>query len=171
MVRLRCDRKRPCESCIRLGQASACTFQYPPQQSMRSGPTETTTQNVLQERIDQLESHVRSLLEKEKEQATTTDSTPESAASSEATAVGEDQKHLASEFGQIRLHKDGSSYVESDHWMSILNEISDLKDMVREQPDTAHNEGCGDAQISPGSDLFLLQTFPATKMVRVISTI
>jgi hypothetical protein len=139
---------------------------------MRSGPTETSTQNVLQERIDQLESHVRSLLEKEKEkeQGTTTASTPESAASSEATAVGEDQEHLACEFGQIRLHKDGSSYVESDHWMSILNEISDLKDMVREQPDTAHNEGCGDAQISPGSDLFLLQTFPATKLVRVIST-
>jgi hypothetical protein len=137
---------------------------------MRSGPTETTTQNVLQERIDQLESHVRSLLEKEKEQVTTTASTPESAASSEATAVGEEQEHLASEFGQIRLHKDGSSYVESDHWMSILNEINDLKDMVREQPDTAHNEGCGDAQVSPGSDLFLLQTFPATKMVSGICT-
>jgi hypothetical protein len=117
--------------------------------------------NVLQERIDRLEMHVRSLLERQQDQTSIT--TPESIASSEATAVSRDEDYLASDFGRISVQNDGSSYVESDHWKSVLDEISDLKDMVRDQPGDDNNEGYEQSRISPGIDLFLLQTFPTTK--------
>lgn len=83
--------------------------------------------------------------------------------SSEATAVSKDEDDLASDFGRIRVQNDEVSYVESDHWKSVLDEIGDLQEMVREQPDDDNNTGYEQSRILPGTDLFLLQTFPTTK--------
>ncbi|KAI4665118.1 uncharacterized protein J4E79_003418 [Alternaria viburni] len=67
---------------------------------------------------------------------------------------------LVCEAGRINLNDHQSSYVESDHWKAILDEISDLKDMVQEQvEEPQHTE-----PTLPGNDLFLLQTYPVTKM-------
>ncbi|KAL1592221.1 hypothetical protein SLS60_011298 [Paraconiothyrium brasiliense] len=57
-----------------------------------------------------------------------------------------------------------SSYVESDHWTAILEEINDLRDMADEEVAHAHSSVEDDTQRLPGADLFFLHTYPATKM-------
>lgn len=163
MFRLRCDRKQPCESCIRLGQASACSFAFPQlSRASAKGPIEPAIRDTLQERIDQLELLARSLVGKLQDKTAT--STPGSAVSSEATALIGNEDPLACHFGRMNLQAHESSYVESDHWTAILDEISDLKDMVKEQSDGFHDENREEPQTLPGVDLFLLQSYPITKM-------
>lgn len=160
MCRLRCDRKKPCTSCIRLGQAPACSFQNASPRPVRprgSGLDEQSTRNTLQERIDQLESHVRSLVYKQQDSIILT---TKSTSSSEANVVIDDSNALRHDFGRIDLQRDGPSYVESDHWTAILDEISDLKDMVEEHTCGPRDE----TQRLPGTDLFLFQTHPTSKM-------
>jgi hypothetical protein len=64
----------------------------------------------------------------------------------------------------MRLQKNMSSYVESDHWTAILEEISDLKDMANEDAAHGYEEPEEEMQRLPGADLFFLQTYPTTKM-------
>lgn len=123
---------------------------------------------MLKERIDQLESHIRSLL---KTQEQLTISTPASDISSDITAVDSPDDRITSGVGRICLEKESSSYVESDHWKSVLDEISDLKDLATEQPDDRDNDGSYEQpQSLPGTDLFLLPTFPTTKS-EIIATL
>jgi hypothetical protein len=158
MFRLRCDRNTPCASCVRLGRASACSVPSPQQASAPgSVPIDPSTRRILQDRINQLELLVRSLLEKQPDKHDT--SAAGSALPSETTAIVKEEDRVTSEFGRINLKEHESSYVESNHWMAILDEISDLKDMVEEETDNLQT----DAQ-NPRADLFLLQTYPTTKM-------
>jgi hypothetical protein len=90
-------------------------------------------------------------------------STPDSTVSSDSTAVDEDSPP-SSGFGHIRLQKNMSSYVESDHWTAILEEISDLRDMANEDAAHGYDEPEEETQRLPGADLFFLHTYPATKM-------
>lgn len=64
----------------------------------------------------------------------------------------------------MRLQKNMSSYVESDHWTAILEEINDLKDMANEEASHGYESPEEEAQRLPGADLFFLNTYPATKM-------
>jgi hypothetical protein len=149
MFRLRCDRNTPCGSCVRLGRASACSV--PSQQAIiqGNGPIDPGMRRILQDRIDQLESMVRSLLEKQ----------PDSLATSTTGGTSRKEGLITHEFGRINLKEHESSYVESDHWMAILDDISDLKDMVNEPAGSFHHD-----TLQPKADLFLLQTYPTTKM-------
>ncbi|KAF1964283.1 hypothetical protein BU23DRAFT_604894 [Bimuria novae-zelandiae CBS 107.79] len=70
---------------------------------------------------------------------------------------------LTHDFGHIRLQGNTSSYVESDHWRAILDEIDDLKDMARGEADSIHETTNDGVQTLPGADLFFLHTYPATK--------
>ncbi|KAJ4359961.1 uncharacterized protein N0V89_000520 [Didymosphaeria variabile] len=64
----------------------------------------------------------------------------------------------------MRLQKNMSSYVESDHWTAILEEIHDLKDMADEEATYVYDSVEEETQRLPGADLFFLHTYPATKM-------
>jgi hypothetical protein len=144
MFRLRCDRNTPCASCVRLGRASACSVPSPHQAAAPgSVPIDPSTRRILQDRINQLEVLVRSLLEKQPDKHDT--SATGSASPSETTAIVKEEDRITSDFGRINLKEHESSYVESNHWRAILDEISDLKDMVEEKTDN-------------------LQTYPTTKM-------
>jgi hypothetical protein len=120
-------------------------------------PIDPSIRRILQDRINQLETLVRSLLEKQPDRHAI--AATGSALPSEITAIVKEEDCILSDFGRINLKEHESSYVESNHWMAILDEISDLKDMVNEETDNIHN----DAQ-NPRADLFLLQTYPTTKM-------
>ncbi|CAG5146173.1 uncharacterized protein ALTATR162_LOCUS1834 [Alternaria atra] len=119
---------------------------------------DTTTRRVFQERIDQLESLVRSLLGKQEEKLVAP--LPGSVAFSMATNIAADADPLTYEVGRMNLENHEFSYVESDHWKAILDEIGDLKEMVQQQPEDSLK--CD--LVLPGNDLFLLQTYPDTKM-------
>jgi hypothetical protein len=71
---------------------------------------------------------------------------------------------LTSGFGRINLQGHESSYVEGDHWSAILDEISDIKDMVKNYADTSYETNQEEIRKLPGVDLFLLQTPPATQL-------
>jgi hypothetical protein len=81
-----------------------------------------------------------------------------------STVVPEDDEPLISNFGRMHLHRHESSYTECDHWTAVLDEISDLKQMVSVQQDDIDNENRNHTQPLPGTDLFLSQTYPADKM-------
>lgn len=116
---------------------------------------------MLQDRIDNLESLVRSLAAKPEESqspAVTNDergSTPTSAQSSHLP----DQ--LARDFGRISLQQDTSTYTESDHWTAVLEEIGDFKDLLQCHDDT---ENLDSVRAQPGLDLLLNRVTPATKL-------
>lgn len=83
---------------------------------------------------------------------------------SNTSTTTEEESKSASDFGHMRLQKNTSSYVESDHWTAILEEISDLKDMANEEAAYGYEPPEEDAQRLPGADLFFLDTYPTTKM-------
>ncbi|KAK9425899.1 hypothetical protein SUNI508_12792 [Seiridium unicorne] len=158
--KLRCDRKQPCESCVKLGQAATCSFPFPQlQRTQGHGPVDPGIQNTFHGRIDHLESLVRSLVEKQQDKTATLN--PRNKEAFKATA-SDDEEVLTHNFGRINLQVHESSYVESNHWMAILDEISDLKDLMGGQSDCCHHQE--DPQRSPEADLFLFQTYPITKM-------
>ena len=64
----------------------------------------------------------------------------------------------------MRLQKNTASYVESDHWRAILDEIDDLKDMATGEAEYPQDDVDSESQRLPGADLFFLQTYPITKM-------
>lgn len=129
----------------------------------------SASHTVLQERIDHLETLVRSLAGKQQGQSVTsaTGNGPGVAATAAITETGD---RLVSEFGHIDLQGHESSYVESDHWMSILDEISDLKDMVKEPSDANAYERGTVPQRHSGTGLFLLSTRLVNKM-EILATI
>ncbi|KAH6872930.1 hypothetical protein BKA58DRAFT_283716, partial [Alternaria rosae] len=158
--KLRCDRNKPCGSCIRLGQASGCSFPLPQlsRAPQKDRPIDSAPRKAFEERIDQLESLVRSLLDKQENPPNAL--IPGNLATHEATETAAAVDPLVYEAGRINLNNHQSSYVESDHWKAILDEISGLKDMVQEQVEEPLQTG----PTLPGNDLFLLQTYPVTKM-------
>lgn len=90
--------------------------------------------------------------------------TPGSVVTSDVSSASEDSSTLTSDFGHMRLQKNMSSYVESDHWSAILDEINDLKHMVNEKAERYHDLAEEEMQTLPGADLFFLQTYPTTKL-------
>lgn len=71
---------------------------------------------------------------------------------------------MSSDFGRINLQHDESSYVESDHWMAILDEIGDLRNMANDQSLFSPVEDHGYPAKPSGTDLFLLRMAPTTKV-------
>lgn len=157
MHRLRCDRKQPCQSCIRLGQASACSYPFP--QLSRSAHN-TVEQTAFQQRIDHLEMLVRTLAESQQAKAPPT---PASTATSEISTVAHENDPPSRDFGRMHLEKNAASYVESDHWRAILDEIDDLKGMASGEAERLQESLDDEAQRLPGTDLFFLPTDPITK--------
>ncbi|OAG01963.1 uncharacterized protein CC84DRAFT_975996 [Paraphaeosphaeria sporulosa] len=161
--KLRCDRKQPCQSCIRLGQASACSFPFSQRShSPTSDSGNSINQSRFQERVNHLEALVRMLAERQQEKPPV--STPDSTVTSNTSITTEEGSTTASDFGLMVLQKNTSSYVESDHWTAILEEINDLKDMAKEEAAHGHDSSEEEVQRLPGADLFFLNTYPATKM-------
>ena len=163
--RLRCDRRLPCDSCTRLGQASTCSFpilqSLPPQKIASIDPA---VQNALQERIDHLESLVRSLASAQ--QATAVLFTPEYVQTSTQLGGTTSQASdtLSSSFGRINIQDDESSYTESDHWTAILDEISDFQNMFKDHEGPRNHDSRTEQKTHPGLGLFLDQLNPVTKV-------
>ncbi|KAJ8115095.1 hypothetical protein OPT61_g3173 [Boeremia exigua] len=132
--------------------ASACSYPISQLLPRKIAPIDPAVQSELQERIDHLESLIRSLAPGPQVTAALEDPTDRTSCGG-STLQATDS--LAKSFGRINLHDGESSYTENNHWTSILDEISSLKDIFSDRggsPDSIEQK------LHPGLGLFLDQT-------------
>ncbi|KAJ4348952.1 hypothetical protein N0V95_005038 [Ascochyta clinopodiicola] len=77
---------------------------------------------------------------------------------------------LPSNFGNMKLQDDESSYTESNHWTAILHEISDFKNLFRDSEGPTNSDARVEQKTHPGLGLFLDQPTTVTK-VDILSVI
>lgn len=140
--RIRCDRQLPCQTCVTKGNTLSCTYAPHPQHK-------TTTVSV-GERIQQLESLVRSLMQQQQQQQQQQQelNTPDDAVLTSSRSL---------EHENLRLHSHGPNYVSNVHWAAILDSISDLNDTYeteREAAMEASHDNTQELHPRPGPRLF-----------------
>jgi hypothetical protein len=128
-------------------------------------PIDPAVQYALQERVDYLESLVRSLAP-EQQKVTSSPSAPIPT----TTTTIHDPDPLLRGFGRISLEDDESSYTESDHWTAILDEISDFQNVLKDHKESENLQYPEGNRLHPGLGLFLFQYYPATD-VDIISAL
>jgi hypothetical protein len=110
LVRLRCDRLRPCNSCVKRGLQCVYVSTTP---APRIAPARSTKH--LQQRIRQLEELVN-LQRKAESTPTRQDFESESQHDSADDAI-------ASSIGKIHVGKAGMSYVSGAHWAALQDSV------------------------------------------------
>ncbi|KAK9233794.1 fungal-specific transcription factor domain-containing protein [Lipomyces kononenkoae] len=139
--KLKCDRRQPCETCVRRGLSLSCTYvpfhsKEPERHDQRQvGPAGTS---AIQDRIGQLETLVTSLmnnLQRSNPPRAISGEKHDSPNPSSAVAAPElvynfnqEPSPLADSVGRISLDSTETVYVESAHWTAILDGIAELKD-------------------------------------------
>lgn len=126
--RLKCDRKQPCDSCVRREKtchyASNAT-RGPPKQ----GPNKT---REFVDRLDTLESLVSSFISKEKT-SQIQESKPKGVSASPSNALTPDTPRLqTAENGQV-------NYIDPSHWRAILEDIREVRDHLSPSKSTPSN--------------------------------
>lgn len=132
--RLRCDRQKPCRTCVARGAGPSCT--YPAggisQSRLPSSRGATTDRSSLMKRLDRLEGSIISLIhgvgDIEPEQTVTSPSRARNEVSL-ATATAPNTP-ASSESGSMHRSSKGTVYVSSAHWTSILRSVSELRDCI-----------------------------------------
>ncbi|KAI0972285.1 hypothetical protein F4678DRAFT_56520 [Xylaria arbuscula] len=132
--KVRCNRQLPCKTCLDRGIGLSCTYRS----------TGSRQSNIsVGDRIQQLESLVRSLVASPQQQTQHTppgpfpDSSPYqgaafSALDDLAPASAPDHASPAAA-GTMRRSSNGANYVSSVHWAAVLDSISELKDHYEEE--------------------------------------
>lgn len=124
--RLKCNREYPCGTCSKRGLDKSCTYPANPMQP--SSPAQPSPS--MQARIQQLENLVVSLMQTSKDSTHELSAAPSQAASpihmKESNA---DEVSSQSDHGSMKVNDSGtSSYVNSVHWVAVLDGIAELKD-------------------------------------------
>ncbi|MAD82223.1 MAG: hypothetical protein CL912_04610 [Deltaproteobacteria bacterium] len=130
---MKCDRVKPCSNCIKRGLRESCNF---------AKQTTHPRQENVQDRVRQLEETVRFLLNSQSSQARgnstasispitegTMSGTPEgscTASSPSPNGPSSSQRQDAS-LGKLTNTSEQVRFVGSEHWESILEDITDLK--------------------------------------------
>jgi hypothetical protein len=126
---LKCDRGQPCSTCSHRGLSLSCTYAtssvpagHIPAAKAKVGTHPLDTN--LHDRIEQLEKLVLALA--------SSNSTPTADKLSlhvpdDRSASTSSPEDLASNLGRINIDDEQTSYVESTHWTSILDGITELK--------------------------------------------
>ncbi|KAL4786576.1 fungal-specific transcription factor domain-containing protein [Aspergillus varians] len=119
--KLKCDREYPCGTCSKRGLDKSCI--YPPNAMQPSSPGRPSAS--VQARIQQLENLVISLRQTSKGSTDIPSITP----SQDMTEIDTDGVSTQSDYGSMKVNDSGTaSYVNADHWLSVLDGISELKD-------------------------------------------
>ena len=132
--RLKCDRGQPCDTCLRRGLSLSCTYPNPnASQRPHVGQGRTLASSDVQERVEQLESLVRSMMGKAGTGRSTDDMTvtkldvqrspPQNAENDNiANLLSQDSSPLPGS-GRMTLESAETSYVDSAHWAAILDGV------------------------------------------------
>ncbi|KAF2833531.1 hypothetical protein CC86DRAFT_277719 [Ophiobolus disseminans] len=152
--KLKCDRQKPCKTCVDRGLSLSCTF-------ARSNPAsqEIRAPSTVHDRINQLERLVTTLMgSKDIEQASPNPSLMLHLDSHS----DEDRSDIPGTPDRVKLSNDTTTYTNSGHWTSILDGISELKTHLDQIPTSAYAEDniIGDV---PGPDLLFGLHRHATK--------
>ncbi|KAI0150229.1 hypothetical protein GGR57DRAFT_473250 [Xylariaceae sp. FL1272] len=126
--KLRCDRERPCGSCVQRCISLSCTYQSdaPAADTIAGKRQEGNLPVPLHGRIQQLESLVIDLIQKAGEQSTPNqDPVPSGCSTPDRVPRAKDSPI---EYGSMTSDDKGSTYVNNAHWAAVLDGISELKD-------------------------------------------
>ncbi|KAL3487148.1 fungal-specific transcription factor domain-containing protein [Aspergillus germanicus] len=115
--KLRCDRLRPCNSCVKRGLQ--CVY-VNPTPAPRNAPARSTKH--LQQRIRQLEELVNVQRKAE--------SIPNKPGFESESQHDSPDDAIASSLGKIHVGDAGMSYVSGAHWAALQDSIADLKDCL-----------------------------------------
>ncbi|KAF2008117.1 hypothetical protein P154DRAFT_479598 [Amniculicola lignicola CBS 123094] len=127
--KLKCNRGSPCDTCIKRDKQSSCQYA---ENANRDKPKNTTG-----DRLQNLENAVLQFIQKEATQTQDQPSTYTPATSSNS--------------GTLRLTGGQPQYVDSTHWLSILNDIKEVREQLSTQEEN-------DTEPQPEVDL----VFPTT---------
>jgi hypothetical protein len=152
ICRLKCDRGKPCLNCTKRGQPESCD--YIKHDSFRTRPAgvQGTTNAQLQDRVRQLEDMVMNLLKGQTaldQDVPTADKSPSAISSAglikdggfTQSAAASPYIHMdpnvpKTSLGTFARARDQETFVGSEHWEAILDDITDLK-IDLETPDTS----------------------------------
>ncbi|KAI1173666.1 fungal-specific transcription factor domain-containing protein [Nemania sp. FL0916] len=149
--KLKCNRHQPCNTCARLGLASTCLYavnnlsENEPDQTLGTIPR-------MQDRIQQLENLVSDLMRNATgrdavQRAQSLLSRPmvnDSPASTARDADHLETSSVVSNHGSMKLGESGPTYVNSSHWATVLEEISELKDHLEAEAGPQRFQGDSD---------------------------
>jgi Fungal Zn(2)-Cys(6) binuclear cluster domain len=112
--KLKCDRKSPCDACVKRGRDELCAYPAPPVKKSRDA-------SHTRQRIAQLESLVLSLIE---QRATEPPAVSQAGSTSSANATNQDHADVSAPVGQLKISSgQTTSYAGDTHWESILASV------------------------------------------------
>jgi hypothetical protein len=120
--KLKCDRQKPCEACIRRGYRDQCFYEgamVVPRKKRR-----TAGSHIAQERLKNLETLVLQV----SQPSVPSEATPASSVGS-AGQPARHESHTPSE-DHITVQGKASTYAGSTHWSAILGHIQELKTAI-----------------------------------------
>lgn len=167
----------PCSNCSSRGLGSSCT--YSSSRPVLSGRPPGSVQ--VQERINQLENLVLSLMQQTTSSpmvalsempSTTTDGDPVFVSSSPSgtdperplakrLVIQHEVSPSPSDYGSIRIHDSGVSYVSSAHWEAVLDSIAELRN---------HLSGEGEADERSFEPVQVQSSHPSPQLLYSCST-
>ncbi|KAL4743510.1 fungal-specific transcription factor domain-containing protein [Aspergillus similis] len=158
--KLRCDRLRPCGSCVKRGLN--CVF-LNPSPPTRTAPPRSTRQ--LNQRVRELEELVNALARAK--------DTREPDHKSDQIVDGADDA-ITSSLGRIQVGETGTSYVSGAHWVALQDSIAEIKECLDSDHPLTQNSSEGPALLlgicPPGNkEDFLAAVPPKAVADRLVS--
>ncbi|KAL4736086.1 hypothetical protein BDV11DRAFT_211527 [Aspergillus similis] len=140
--KLKCDREYPCGTCSKRGLDKSCT--YPPNAMQPLSPGQPSAS--VQARIQQLENLVLRLTQGSKDSTERLSLAPsEGNSPMHMTEIDTDGVLSQSDYGSMKVDDSGTaSYVNADHWVAVLDGISELKDYFETEGSQQHTRRVSD---------------------------
>ncbi|KAH9888302.1 fungal-specific transcription factor domain-containing protein [Xylariomycetidae sp. FL2044] len=165
--KLRCDRQSPCSTCAKHGLDSSCTYVQKPRLSPQSKSGESFgSKNDAYHRVQRLEDLVASLLPadqrallQEEPRAPGDDGSSSNATNDignpGVSSTGGGPDLTVSDLGSLRLTDAEMQYRESSHWFSVLDEIGELKQELRDEELHEVPSSYNDTSLSSPPDILM----------------
>ncbi|EUC41104.1 hypothetical protein COCMIDRAFT_107095 [Bipolaris oryzae ATCC 44560] len=149
--KLKCDRQQPCKTCVDRGLTLSCTY-------VRNTPTpkEPKIPHSVHDRINQLEKLVTNLMSGK--DANHVSPTP--------SHTQQQQDHSSHEVpgtpDRVKINDETTSYTNSDHWTTILDGISELREHLDQIP-TSSDARCDESEEASRPEILFGRQRFATK--------
>ena len=132
-MRLKCNRAQPCDSCVRRGLSSSCSYPAPTRRNKPERAFKPGNASKMQTRIETLERLVVSLMNNGETDSSIAVESPgqgsitrtDDEATSEGPPILEDEEweRVTRSLGRISVEKSQTSYVGAGHWAAILDGV------------------------------------------------